>query len=43
MKLFLIANLGKTFLAKGPARSNNAFLPKLPIILLNILIRDLPD
>ena len=33
----LVAKLGKTSLAKGTARSNNAFLPNLPIILPNVL------
>ena len=32
-EVVLFANLGKTSLAKGTARSHNAFLPKLPTIL----------
>ena len=39
----LVANLGKTSLVKGTARSNNAFFPKLPIILPNDLPRNPPD
>ena len=31
----LVANLGKTYLAKGTERPNNALLPKLPITLPN--------
>ena len=35
------ANLDKTYLAKVTARSNNAFLLKLPVILSNVLPRNL--
>ena len=38
-KVALVANLGKISLAKGTARSKNAFLPELP----NVLPRNLPD
>ena len=34
-----VANLGKIFLAKGTARSNNTFLPRLP----NLLARNTPN
>ena len=37
------ANLDKTSLAKGTARSNNAFLPKLLITLGSVLPRNSPD
>ena len=39
----LSANLGKTSLAKGAARSISAFFPKLSITLPNVLPRNLPD
>ena len=35
----LVANFGKTSLAKGTARSNTTFFPKLP----NVLPRDSPE
>ena len=35
----VVANLGKTSLAKGTTKSNNTFLPKLP----NVLPRNSPD
>ena len=39
----LVAKLGETSLAKGTARSINASLPILPIILLKILLRTSSD
>ena len=39
----LVANLDETSLAKGTAGSISAFLPKLPITLLNILPVNPPD
>ena len=39
----LVANLGKISLAKGTARSNNVFLPKLPITLLKVLPKSPPN
>ena len=38
-----LTNLSKTSLAKGTARSYNGFLPKLPIILPNVLLRNPSD
>ena len=38
-KVFFVANLSKTSLAKGTTRSDNTFLPKL----LNVLPRNPPD
>ena len=42
-KIALVANLGKTSLAKKTARSNNAFLSKLLITLPNVLSRNPRD
>ena len=39
----LVANLGKTSLAKETARFHKAILPKLLIILPNVLPRNPPD
>ena len=42
-EVVLLANSDKTSLPKGTARSNNAFLRKLPIILPKVLPRILCD
>ena len=39
----LVANLSKTYISKSTARSNNAFLSKLPTTLPNALARNGPD
>ena len=39
----LVANLGKTSLAKGTTRSISPFLSKLPILLTNVSLRNAPE